>query len=186
MATNVKFLTGSNTDNLPAYSQNTIGQIYFIVDTTNKDSSLWNGKLIYDKDMSYSCTYKVSWDNLIMINKCDEVKKYCNKDESKETISCDDTNKEGINVVYRPISMFPNTIFLNMDGSNRIPGHNWNNENLIKDFITNNRSVSNYDVYKLDPMYTIELTPTKIKEIRDYNKKMVNLIHFKISNYIRL
>ena len=48
MATNVKFLTGSNTDNLPAYSQNTIGQIYFIVDTTNKDSSLWNGKLIYD------------------------------------------------------------------------------------------------------------------------------------------
>ena len=70
-----------------------------------------------------------------MINKCDEVKKYCNKDESKETISCDDTNKEGINVVYRPISMFPNTIFLNMDGSNRIPGHNWNNADLIKDFI---------------------------------------------------
>ena len=136
------------------------------------DKKLYNGKLIYDKDMSYSCTYKVSCDNLIMINKCDEVKKYCNKDESKETISCDDTNKEGINVIYRPISMFPNTIFLNMDGTSRIPGHNWNNEDLIKDFITNNRSVSNYDVYKLDPMYTIELTPTKIKEIRDYNKKM--------------
>lgn len=47
---NVKFLTGTDFSKLPTYSSSTIGNIYFCVDTTNKDVSKWNGKIIYDSD----------------------------------------------------------------------------------------------------------------------------------------
>lgn len=37
-------------------------------------------------------------------------------------------------------------------------------------FILNNREVEDYEVYNLTPMYSITLTPSSIKEIREYNK----------------
>ena len=48
MATNVKFLTGTKAETLPAYSAQTIGQVYFIIDTTSSDSKWWSGLLVYD------------------------------------------------------------------------------------------------------------------------------------------
>lgn len=75
----------------------------------------------------------------------------------------------GINVIYRPISLtdpFPNA---NSNEKYRAMGANWN-EYYAQSVIENNRGVSDYDVYNLTPIYTIVLTPTDIKEIREYNK----------------
>lgn len=85
---------------------------------------------------------------------------------------CKDNNcgSGGLNVIYRPISLtnpFPNLINNN---KYRKMGANWN-ETYAQTVIENNRGVSNYDIYKTTPIYTIELTPAKIKEIRKYNDK---------------
>ncbi len=76
--------------------------------------------------------------------------------------TCDDPKgcTTGLNLIYRPISLkdpFPN----------RIEGYNWKG---YTDLITNNRNVSDNEVYNQEPMYVITLTPADIKEIRQYNK----------------
>lgn len=97
----------------------------------------------------YSCPINVS-NNII-----------CRDDE------CDDNGT--LNLIYRPISLtnpFPN--IKNLD-SDRKYGSNWSKA-LSDLIIENNRSVKNYEVYNLTPLYTIVLTPSDIKEIRAYNK----------------
>ena len=88
----------------------------------------------------------------------------------KCTSNCNGNDSNGsLNVIYRPISLtnpFPNTI---SNGKYRAMGANWN-ETYTEEVIKNNRGVSDYEVYGLIPIYTIELTPAKIKEIREYNK----------------
>lgn len=72
------------------------------------------------------------------------------------------------NLIFRPISLtnpFPNSNDIN---KSRRLGKNWN-EDLLEKIITNNRDVSNYEVYNLEPMYSITLTPATIKKIRKYN-----------------
>lgn len=74
------------------------------------------------------------------------------------------------NLIFRPISLtnpFPN---INDINKNRKLGKNWN-EDLLEKIITNNRDVSDYQVYNLEPMYSITLTPATIKKIRKYNNK---------------
>lgn len=86
-----------------------------------------------------------------------------NDDKSENTTS-------NLNLIYRPISLtnpFPNT---NNSSKYRKMGSNWT-ENHVKIFITNNRGVSDYDIYNLTPIYTITLTPSLIKDIRKYNKQ---------------
>ena len=79
------------------------------------------------------------------------------------------------------------------DGSTRLPGRNWlDKENNVYEYITNNRGIRyqynvnhsdvnyNSDVLKslspetmyneVQPMYTITLTPSTMRAIRDYNK----------------
>lgn len=78
--------------------------------------------------------------------------------------------ENSINIIYRPISLsnpFPNSS--GVSSQYRKLGDNWSNE-LVNQYIKNNRNVSDYDVYNLTPLYTITLTPAKIKEIRTYNK----------------
>lgn len=36
---NLRFLQGTDIKKLPAYSSSTVGQIYFLTDTTNKDTT---------------------------------------------------------------------------------------------------------------------------------------------------
>lgn len=89
-------------------------------------------------------------------------------------ILCEDddcgSTPTNLDIIYRPISLtnpFPN---VNGESSNRPMGTNWN-ENYERIFITNNRGVENYNIYKLKPIYTITLTPSVIKDIRNYNKQ---------------
>lgn len=80
---------------------------------------------------------------------------------------CDDGGS--LNLIYRPISLvnpFPNA---NDTNSNSRETKGFWNDATADIFIKNNREVSNYEVYNLTPMYTITLTPSTIKEIRDYN-----------------
>lgn len=70
-----------------------------------------------------------------------------------------------LNLIYRPISLtdpFPNK---------RKAITSWQDSLVVESIISNNRGVKDYEVYNLKPMYDITLTPTDIKDIRNYNKK---------------
>jgi len=84
-------------------------------------------------------------------------------------------------LIYRPIDL--TSPFPAQDGSGRKTGANWcgydtqlkkyscSNENpVVDEYILNNRGVKGEDVYSLNPMYEVELTPEKIKEIQAYNR----------------
>lgn len=51
----------------------------------------------------------------------------------------------------------------------RKPGSNWNSTTIVKKEILNNRGVKGDAVYNLTPLYEFNLTPSVIKEIREYN-----------------
>lgn len=75
-----------------------------------------------------------------------------------------DSGPGSYKLIFRPISLtepFPN---------DREPGANWTDE-MTEKIIKNNRNVSDYEVYNLEPMYTIKLTPSDIKDIRTYNNQ---------------
>lgn len=70
--------------------------------------------------------------------------------------------------IFRPVSLeepFPGSL-----GSGRIPGANWT-PNDIKDVIVNNRGVKGSEIYKLEPMYEVNLSQLDIIKIREYNRK---------------
>ena len=89
----------------------------------------------------------------------------------------DDKGKGGINVIYRPIDLI--TPFPDIDASNRDTGSNWcgsdgdcsYDNDVVINYINNNRGVSDYELYQQEPMYTFILTPAIIKEIRKYNNE---------------
>ena len=79
----------------------------------------------------------------------------------------------GLDVIYRTIKLGDQkTAFPSIDGDGRQPGLNWESykENLVAKYITNNRNVKGEAVYSLDPLYSITLTPQRIKEIRTFNQ----------------
>ncbi len=112
----------------------------------------------------YQCEYNVK-----------EGSPYCPSKGCKE----DEYDLGSVRIVYRPISLeYP---FPAMSGNGRDTGSNWciinsdkttdcknTNENVQK-YILNNRNTSGNNVYKKEPMYTITLNPSLIKEIRKYN-----------------
>lgn len=86
----------------------------------------------------------------------------------------------GINLIYRPIDLYDP--FPDIDGSGRNTGSNWCNYNtnetdcsndnqVVYDYILNNRDVEGEGIYLEDPMYTFILTPSIIREIRNYNNQ---------------
>ena len=86
----------------------------------------------------------------------------------------------GINLIYRPIDLYDP--FPDIDGSGRNTGSNWCNYNtngsdcsndnqVVYDYILNNRDVEGEEIYLEDPMYTFILTPSIIREIRNYNNQ---------------
>lgn len=82
-------------------------------------------------------------------------------------------------VVFRTISL--SNPFPGHNAQKRTPGSNWLPDDedvdqniLIKEYILNNRGVESDKVYNLTPMYKITLTPSLIKEIRNYNKTVNN------------
>lgn len=91
-----------------------------------------------------------------------------------------DGGPSGINLIYRPIDLYDP--FPDIDGSGRNTGSNWCNYNtnetdcsndnqVVYDYILNNRDVEGEEIYSEEPMYTFILTPSIIKEIRNYNNQ---------------
>lgn len=86
-------------------------------------------------------------------------------------------NPGAVNIIYRQISL--QHPFPGMSGNGRKTGSNWcdlrgncsNTNSQVNKYIINNRGVLGDKIYvERDPMYEITLTPTLIKEIREYNK----------------
>lgn len=86
----------------------------------------------------------------------------------------------GIDLIYRPIDLYDP--FPDIDGSGRNTGSNWcdyntnetdcsNDNQVVYDYILNNRDVEGEEIYSKDPMYTFILTPSIIREIRNYNNQ---------------
>lgn len=112
----------------------------------------------------YECKYKINCDTLIMINDLNTYNQLCGNGNN--------VTGTGLNVVYRTISLYSKEkAFPGINGTGRTPGDNWNNDTLINTYIINNRGVTDYEVYHLNPMYEIELTPSMMKLFRQYNKE---------------
>jgi|GEM_PF-2944417 len=109
----------------------------------------------------------------------DEAIKYC------ENIVCPGN---GLKIIYRTIKLenpFPSYNadataigkdlkmgMFNTTVKGRYPGSNWNSEKLVKAKIINNRETSGTTIYQTkEPLYVFELTPARIKAIREYNDK---------------
>lgn len=114
-------------------------------------------------------------------NKLAVAQKTCQK------VYCYDSLGNG-NIIYRTISLenpFPSKdadLKVNQSGlskgmfnttiKGRYPGTNWNSVTIVREKILNNRGYNGSEIYeKAKPLYVIELDPTAIKKIRDYNKK---------------
>lgn len=148
-----------------------VGGDNFYIDTTVPNGT--HGRIIYTINVPPFGSFEIECDILI-INpfigpEPDPVIPPCTDDSCEPIIpTCTDDNDcedgSGYNLIFRPISLttpFPN---------NRPTTGLWY-DNVINRIITNNRDVSDYEVYNLTPMYTITLTPSDIKEIREYNKE---------------
>ena len=81
-----------------------------------------------------------------------------------------------INLIYRPIDL--SNPFPGINGTGRETGSNWcndgdcsNDNGFVEYFILKNRGEDTDDVYNIEPMYSFTLTPSIIREIRNYNKE---------------
>ena len=158
--------------NLPVHYSTKVGTYKYSITTTsfgnnnkfNKyiiGNSAFN-KVSYTKNTKYECTYKVACDKTIICgkNSCDN--------------SCgDDDDDSGTDLIYRPISLYYPFPGQNATSTNvRESGENWKTYygiNVVSNFIYNNRGVSYYEIYKLQPMYEITLTPALMRKIKNYN-----------------
>lgn len=149
----------SNENGIYCYDKNTTSNseqtyAYFNSCINSQVQKIKYDKESYKNDMLYECTFEV--DNAI--------------------INSSNNNNNGIEVIYRTISL--DNPFPSIDGDGRATGANWcylddcsNTNQVVQEVITNNRDVKTEEIYiELDPLYTITLTPALIKEIRKYNR----------------
>jgi len=175
-----------NTDNYSCYSDN--NGIYCLDENSNTNSEntyiLFNAcitneaqKIKYEKenyknDLLYTCQFNVKTN--ISNTPPDDPD---DPNDPNDPGDPDGPGDTGENIIYRPISL--DNPFPSIDADGRITGANWcygndcsNTNDVVTSVITNNRDVKTEEVYKeRDPLYTITLTPTLIKEIRKYNDK---------------
>lgn len=155
--------------NLPIHYSTKPGNYnYYITTTTYGPNNKFNSYIIgttnfnrvsYHADTKYACTYKVS-PNITII---------CVPGTNDPACSVTD----GTDLIYRPISLyypFPgqNATTVNL----RKAGKNWataSGTDAISKYIYNNRGVSYYELYKLQPMYEVTLTPALMRKIKQYN-----------------
>lgn len=100
------------------------------------------------------------------------------KGDSQDKICSFSVKAEGIGVgdpindqiKFRTISL--SNPFPARDATSRMPGSNWlGKDNYIRGYIKYNRGVLEEEVYQKDPIYVIDLTPSTMTKIREYNKK---------------
>lgn len=111
----------------------------------------------------------------------------CEYDITNELITADDK----LQLEFRTVTTNSSTDFLDKQGNIRNYGSNWSSEQDRKDVLDN--SNNSYNKKNEDPLYTIELTPSIMSEIRQYNKNTsysdFNFVckndgEFCISNYL--
>ena len=171
--------------NLPIHVSTYPGKYKFVINTTtygtgNKfEKYVFTGNTFagksYKSNGKYNCEYTVSCERFLVKKDCVEFKKRCGKQYQESGCSAE--------LIYRTISLDTDKkggtefslAFLKQNGDPRTPGYNWKVAGRVNEFITENRGVKGYQVYKQDPMYEITLTPSLMKTIREYNKKMNNV-----------
>lgn len=147
--------------------------VHFRTPTGTYDISLtyenigWDGHLV--KKAKYVCEYKV-------INRVVCKNPPCDPLETPPTTITPPggPNTPEMNVIYRPISLtnpFPgeNATDMVATKTGRVAGENWTQED-IKKYITNNRGVTQNEVYDKTPLYSFTLNTSAIRQIRNYNK----------------
>ena len=172
--------------NLPTHLSTLPGDYPFkiytsTIDDTNKfykyffSGNTFAGKK-YNYKKTYNCTYNISCEQVFSKKDCDAFKAACPDEYSKHGCTS--------SLIFRPIPLTKASeghalAFLTQDGKKRDPGKNWNNASVVDAIILNNRNVKGNDVYKLDPMYEITLTPELMNKIREYNssqnKKIISV-----------
>ena len=85
----------------------------------------------------------------------------------------------GTDLIYRTISLYYPFPGENATTTSlRAPGWNWQTSmsyDPVTSYIYQNRGVDYYEVYRLDPMYEVNLTPSLMRKIREYNKQQENV-----------
>lgn len=173
-------------NNLPTHLSTLPGDYPFKVDIstigdTNKfykyffsGNTFAGNRYTYKK--TYNCTYNISCEQVFSKKDCDAFKAACPDEYSKHGCTS--------SLIFRPIPLTKASeghalAFITKDGKKRNPGKNWNNTSVVDAIILNNRNVKGNDVYKLDPMYEITLTPELMNKIREYNssqnKKIISV-----------
>ena len=156
--------------NLPIHFSTKPGNYNYTITTTsygpgNKFNSYIIGntnfnRVSYHTDNEYSCIYRVNPEKTIICV------------ENSTDPSCD-INEGGTDLIFRQVSLyypFPGQNATTVNQRNA--GYNWSvasGSDAINKFIYNNRGVSYYDLYKLQPMYEITLTPALMRKIKAYN-----------------
>ena len=120
----------------------------------------------YTYNKTYNCKYNISCEQVFSKKDCDAFKAACPDEYSKHGCTS--------SLIFRPIPLTKASeghalAFLTQDGKKRDPGKNWNNASVVDAIILNNRNVEGNEIYKLDPMYEITLTPELMNKIRKYN-----------------
>lgn len=90
--------------------------------------------------------------------------------DNNNTCKFDATSTNHNAYQFRVISL--SNPFPARDGTSRIPGKNWlnNEQNNVYNYIQNNRNVNSEKVYEKKPLYTVTLDAKKMVKIREYNK----------------
>lgn len=164
--------------NLPVHFSTMPGSYEYEVKTTDfgegnkfykfifQDNKFNNKSYYKGNPLMYGCNYNVNCSGIILNNNCVAYNGACGS--KGDSITC-----RGLNVVYRTISLKSQTdAFPGASGFGRKPGANWAADQNVSNYILNNRGATSYDVYKLKPMYEMELTPALMKLFRNYNKQM--------------
>lgn len=162
--------------NLPTHLSTLPGDYPFkiytsTIDDTNKfykyffSGNTFAGKK-YNYNKTYNCKYNISCEQVFSKKDCDAFKAACPDEYSKHGCTS--------SLIFRPIPLTKASeghalAFLTQDGKKRDPGKNWNNASVVDAIILNNRNVEGNEIYKLDPMYEITLTPELMNKIRKYN-----------------
>lgn len=172
ISTNYTYIPFSN---LPIHYSTNPGTYEYKVMVTSFGSSdkfskyVLNGnpfnKKNYKKDTTYKCNYTVKCQKTIICtpSSCDK--------------SCDEP--KGTDLIYRTISLYYPFPGENATTTNlRAPGANWTSSmsyDPITSYIYENRGVDYYEVYQLDPMYEVDLTPSLMRKIKAYNDQQESI-----------
>ena len=137
-----------------------------------------------ENTICHGCSYATSWAQLISeyMKKNGGTYETAEEKTKEQAISNVCYGKKKMKIIYRTISL--NNPFLGKNGDNRTPGTNWNDNKLrdskgrlysrwyLNESGKETSNISGNDLYNtnIEPLYTIELTPSIIKKIREYNK----------------